>query len=115
MLQYKQSSSATKNLMFAAMYINVEKGRNRPFADAMQAIIDSIRNELQLTFGTDFMVGARIEGVAPESKVELALQHISSALSRQGRRFVLLWDEIDSLEGDTLYSLLRYAHVIFFS
>jgi len=100
---------------YAALYINVETAQVNwsDFVRGIGTILDEISEKCKLTFGTDLHVGQYVAHINAEKQLEGALQHLSITLQRQGRKFVLLLDEIDSLHGDTLLSVLRYETMKF--
>jgi len=85
-------------LLEPAQKTSVKKG--------MTTIVARISAQANRTFGTDFAVRDHADN-NPYTMLGRALRHITEVLLRQRYRFVLLLDEIDSLSGDLLLSVLR--------
>ncbi len=98
---------------YAALYINVEKAQiARANVDSgMALILAEIGERSKNTFGTDFAIRERTSHLPSGARLEGALQVMARALHLQGRKFVLFVDEIDTLQGDSLLSTLRYNFV----
>lgn len=94
---------------YAAVYFNVERAQpaRDDFSTGNRLVVDALRDRLKEVLGTDFDIDRRFPG-AGGSLLASVLIHVSSALHEQGKRLVLLLDEVDSLQGDTLLSVLRY-------
>jgi hypothetical protein len=93
---------------FRCLYVNVERAQaaRERISDAMDAIVKALINAEIITFGQSV-----IEGFAEQVLNRGQLSALHEVLSRWARQsplpIVLLIDEIDSLIGDTLVSVLR--------
>ena len=85
---------------YACLYINVEEARicHSDVRASMDVIVNVIAMNAKDIFGTDFNVQDEVSSTPPAPQLEAALQHISSILYKKGKKFILLIDEIDSLE-----------------
>ena len=98
------------NTEYAALYINVEPAQQRwsNVETGVASILDIINNQCRLTFNASFGVKEATKNMDATQKLEEALTIISQETLKHGRKFVLLVDEIDSLVGDVLLTVLRY-------
>ena len=91
------------------VYANVEAGQaaRENVADAMRAVLSEFALRASLTLGDDSVEGichAAMDSAGPMGALGLALSRWAAA---DRTPLVLLIDEIDSLVGDTLLSVLR--------
>jgi hypothetical protein len=95
---------------YAALNINIEAGQQ--YWNDMGGTIQTILREVDLrcveTIGCDFQLARHLEKI-PTKRLELALTFMSNELAKQNLKFVLLIDEIDSITGDSLLTVLRYV------
>ncbi len=94
---------------YCCVYVNVEVGQSarNDVQSAMRAILAQLAREAELTLGEDpisGLVADALEVAGPHGALGEVLSRWSVAESRP---LVLLIDEIDSLIGDTLVSVLR--------
>jgi hypothetical protein len=95
---------------YAALYINVEPAQQRwsNVKAGVASILDGIDNQCRLTFNAPFNLRYATKGMDATKQLEEALTIISQKTFKQGKKFILLVDEIDSLVGDVLLTVLRY-------
>ncbi len=94
---------------YRCAYVNVEVGQSarNDVQSAMRAILAQLAREAELTLGEDLLSGLiadAFETAGPHGALGETLSRWAAATSRP---LVLLIDEIDSLIGDTLVSVLR--------
>lgn len=95
---------------YAALYINIEAAQQ--YWNDMGGTVKTVLRQIDLqcveTFGVDFQLRERFAAISPVQGLEYALTELSEELARQNLKFVLLFDEIDSITGDSLLTVLRY-------
>src|SRR5438045_935983 len=81
-------------------------------ATGIRTILTEIDNRCSKTFGVDFNLRTKFDTEEPTKGLEMALTMMSKFLDKQNLKFVLLVDEIDSLVGDTLLTVLRFVYFV---
>ena len=92
---------------YIAVYANVEGGQalRNDVRGVIKATIDVISNELEMVCETSYQfVRNEVQNLEPASMLTIYLSRLSRALDKP---LVLFIDEIDSLVGDSLVSVLR--------
>ena len=94
---------------YRCVYVNVEPGQSagEDVGQAMGAILDGLAKQLRRTLG-DFETAALAESMDTSVRSHSVFGRVLTSWSENGAApAVLLIDEIDSLVGDTLVSVLR--------
>ena len=94
---------------FRCVYVNVEAGKTmrENVAEGMRTVLAELALQASVTFGDDTLRRISrdaMDGAGPGGALSLTLSRWAAA---DPRPLVLLIDEIDSLVGDTLLSVLR--------
>ncbi len=92
---------------YLAVYANVEGGQalRNDVRGVIKATIDIIANELDMVCDTSYQhIRDEVKDLEPASMLTIYLSRLSKAI---GKPLVLFIDEIDSLVGDSLVSVLR--------
>ena len=92
---------------YLAVYANVEGGQalRNELRGVIKATIDIIANELDMVCDTSYQhIRDDVQNLEPASMLTVYLSRLSMAIDKP---LVLLIDEIDSLVGDSLVSVLR--------
>lgn len=94
---------------YAALYINIEAAQQywNHMAGTVQTILEQMDIQCVETFGCDFQLNHMFGDKIPTQALERALTFLSKELAKQNLKFVLLVDEIDSISGDPLLTVLR--------
>jgi len=92
-----------------ALYINIEAGQQawNDIESGIDSFLDEISIQLRETFNWSILLTKKFKHVSKTKRIEEVLSYISKTFFQQGQNFVLLIDEIDSLVGDTLLTVLR--------
>ena len=94
---------------YRCVYVDVEVGQaaREDVPRAMRAILNDLALQARLTLGDEFIADVRL-GVLEDAGPDDALKEVLSRWAQADPRpLVLLIDEIDTLTGDTLLSVLR--------
>eukprot|EP01102_Stenamoeba_stenopodia_P008820 TRINITY_DN2580_c0_g1_i1.p1 TRINITY_DN2580_c0_g1~~TRINITY_DN2580_c0_g1_i1.p1 ORF type:complete len:464 (-),score=55.77 TRINITY_DN2580_c0_g1_i1:81-1472(-) len=91
---------------YKSLYVNVEGGQTafNNIHRGIQAVLVSIQDRLKLKYGVGVNL-VRYMDLGPDEALMSGLTHLASLFPDD--KFTLLIDEIDSLVGDTLLSVLR--------
>ena len=95
---------------FAALYVNIEaaqQGWSCNLKLGVETVVDEIESQLKLTFDVNFNLKSRFSNLTPTKLLDAVLTYVSKEVFRSEKKFVLLVDEIDSLVGDLLLTVLR--------
>ena len=102
---------------YRSVYVNVEVGQSarEDVAAAMQAILSELALAAEFVLDDLFVRNIRRDALEESGPHDVLRQVLSHWASADAKPLVLLIDEIDSLVGDTLVSVLRqlragYAH-----
>ena len=94
---------------YRCVYVNVEVGQaaREDVPRAMRAILNDLALQARLTLGDEFIADVRL-GILEDAGPDDAFKEVLSRWAQADPRpLVLLVDEIDTLVGDTLLSVLR--------
>ena len=94
---------------YRCVYANVECGQTarEDVGAAMFAVLDELADRAARTLGDEFLEGVRLEAVDRHGPHRALRRALSGWAEADPRPLVLLLDEIDSLVGDALVSVLR--------
>ena len=92
----------------AALYLNLEFLKGPNLDREVAAILDNIDDQCSSTFNVSFNTKNATKHLSAIAQLEEALTIISQEVSKCGKKFVLLIDEIDLLVGDVLLNILMY-------
>ena len=93
------------------MYANVEVGQTarEDVARAMRAVIDQLGKRASRMLGDNFVDSVQSDLLATYSPDSVLNRMLTLWAEADARPLVLLIDEIDTLQGDSLISVLRQA------
>ena len=100
-----------ENIGIKALYINVEgaQAAREHVRDALTTIVSILRNAIERNFPEDREIVSRLHGLIKEEPITLDLfgRALAFWAEHSDRPIALFIDEIDSLIGDSLISVLR--------
>ena len=96
---------------YAALYINLKRKAPYVYKDqeaGMAAIVSELDSACLSTFGISFDALNQTKEISPLCRLKVALTVVSQELYKKGRKFILFIDNIDTVGGQLLPSVLAY-------